>query len=85
MRLAFLELMAPDLATAGADLVTAGCTQIEIVPLFLGTGGHVRRDLPLLVDGLRSSHPGITFTLHAAAGESALVIEALAAAAAATL
>jgi sirohydrochlorin ferrochelatase len=28
------------------------------VPLFLGTGGHLRRDLPPLVDALRAAHPG---------------------------
>jgi sirohydrochlorin cobaltochelatase len=85
VRLAFLELMTPDLPTASAELAAAGCTRVEIVPLFLGTGGHVRRDLPLLVDSLRQHHPAVTFTLHAAVGESGVVIAALAAAALATL
>ena len=47
--LAFLELMSPDLATAAAQLVRRGCQRVDVVPLFLGTGGHVRRDVPLLV------------------------------------
>lgn len=85
VRLAFLELMAPDLPAAGAELVAAGCSRIEIVPLFLGTGGHVRRDLPLLVAALRERHPGAVFTLHPAAGEAAIVTDALAAVALATL
>ncbi|MFY9511508.1 MAG: CbiX/SirB N-terminal domain-containing protein [Rubrivivax sp.] len=85
LRLAFLELMAPDLATAGAALVASGCTQIEIVPLFLGVGGHLRRDLPALVDVLHQQHPGIVFRLHGAVGETDAVIAALASAALATL
>ncbi len=85
VRLAYLELMAPDLPSVGAELAAAGCTQVQILPLFLGAGGHVRRDLPALVDGLRAAHPGTVFTLHHAAGESAHVIAALAAAGLAAL
>jgi sirohydrochlorin cobaltochelatase len=85
VRLAFLELMAPDLPSVGTELAAAGCKQVQILPLFLGAGGHVRRDLPALVDGLRAAHPGTTFTLHHAAGESEHVIAALAAAGLAAL
>jgi sirohydrochlorin cobaltochelatase len=81
VRLAYLELMAPDLPTAGAELAAAGCTRVEILPLFLGAGGHVRRDLPVLVETLRAAHPAVVFTLHHAAGEAEVVIDALAAAA----
>jgi sirohydrochlorin cobaltochelatase len=79
--LAFLELMAPTLDAAVAGLVGAGATRIDVVPLFLGTGGHLRRDLPPLVDGLRAAHPAVDFHLHAAIGEHAGVVEAMAAAA----
>ena len=79
--LAFLELMAPTLDAAAAGLVGAGATRIDVVPLFLGTGGHLRRDLPPLVDGLRAAHPAVDFHLHAAIGEHAGVVEAMAAAA----
>jgi sirohydrochlorin cobaltochelatase len=85
VRLAFLELMAPSLPQAGAALAAAGCTQVAVLPLFLGTGGHVRKDLPLLVDALRAAHPGLTFQLHGAVGEDEGVISAMAAAAARTL
>ena len=52
--LAFLELMTPALGDAVGGLVAAGATRIDVVPLFLGTGGHLRRDLPPLVDALRA-------------------------------
>ena len=79
--LAFLELMTPTLADAAGGLVGAGVTRIDVVPLFLGTGGHLRKDLPPLVDALRVAHPGIDLRLHAAIGEHAAVVEAMAAAA----
>lgn len=79
--LSFLEFMAPTLLEAGGTLAEAGCTQVAIVPLFLGTGGHVRKDLPLLIEALRSAHPQVTWTLQPSIGEAPGVIEAMAAAA----
>jgi sirohydrochlorin cobaltochelatase len=85
VRLAFLEFMAPSLPDAGATLAAAGCTAVEVVPLFLGAGGHVRRDLPLLMDTLRERHAGTRWRLHPAAGENDAVVDAMAAVAAASL
>ena len=85
VRLAFLEFMTPSLPMAGAELAAAGCTQVAVLPLFLGAGGHVRKDLPLLMDTLRHSHPGVAFTLHAAVGEVDSVVLAMAQVAVATL
>jgi sirohydrochlorin cobaltochelatase len=82
VRLAFLELMSPDLTTAGAELAAAGCTAITIVPLFLGAGGHVRKDLPALATALTARHDGLRVEIAPAVGERALVIAALAEAAA---
>ena len=82
--LAFLELMQPDLAAAAAQLVQRGCRQVDVVPLFLGTGGHVRRDLPLLLQRLHGEHAGTRWTLHDPIGEHPDVIEAIARAAAAS-
>jgi sirohydrochlorin cobaltochelatase len=78
VRLAFLELMAPRLAEAGAELAALGCTRIDVVPVFLGMGGHVRRDVPAQLAELRDAHPGVAWTLHAALGETPHVIAALA-------
>lgn len=79
--LAFLELMTPGLADAAAALVAGGADRIDIVPLFLGTGGHLRKDLPPLVEAVRAAHPGVAVRLHAAIGEHPDVAEAMARAA----
>lgn len=75
---AYLELNEPDLATACQQLVTAGCTQITVLPMFLGTGRHARNDLPVLVQALRTQHPGLTLSVATAVGEDARVTALLA-------
>ncbi|TCW82368.1 cobalamin biosynthesis protein CbiX [Burkholderia sp. SRS-46] len=76
--LAFLELMAPSLDTAVAAQVAAGCTRITVVPVFFGQGGHVRRDLPQLVDACRAAHPGVEIRCATAVGEDDGVLDAIA-------
>jgi sirohydrochlorin cobaltochelatase len=78
MRLAFLELMEPSLSQAAAELAAAGCTDVTVQPLFLGTGGHLRRDLPLLMASLQAQLPQVAWALQPAIGEHPEVIETLA-------
>lgn len=78
VRLAFLELMSPDLATAARELHSLGCRKIHVLPLFLGTGGHLRRDLPALVATLSQEMPDLKLVLQGAVGEHPLVIQAMA-------
>jgi sirohydrochlorin cobaltochelatase len=78
VQLAYLELMQPDLATAADALVAEGCTRIDVLPLFLGTGGHLRRDLPPMVAAIHARHPQVTASLHGAAGESPALVAAMA-------
>ena len=81
VRLGFLELMAPTIADAGAALASAGCAEVDVLPLFLGAGGHVRRDLPRIVDGLRAAYPAVQWRLRPAVGETETVVAAMTAAA----
>jgi len=76
--LAFLELMTPRLPELVAGLTADGITQITVVPVFLGQGGHVLRDLPLMIDQLRIDHPQASINVVEAAGENAAVLNALA-------
>jgi sirohydrochlorin cobaltochelatase len=80
--LAFLEFMNPDLIAAGQGLVAQGCLRVTVVPLFLGAGGHVRKDLPALLTQLRELHPEVDWQLAPAVGETDILVNALADAAA---
>ncbi|MET0981474.1 MAG: CbiX/SirB N-terminal domain-containing protein [Telluria sp.] len=77
VRLAFLELMEPRLPAAVAELVAGGVQEVTIVPVFLGQGGHLLRDLPLLAEGLRAAHPGLQLTVAGAVGEDPGVLTAM--------
>ena len=77
--LAYLELMAPDLGAAVDQMVAAGCRHLRVVPVFLGQGGHVRRDLPELVDQAATRHAELVIELAQPVGESDIVLERMAA------
>ena len=77
VELAFLELMAPRLPEMVAQMASQGVAQVTVVPVFLGQGGHVLRDLPLMVEQLRLDHPQLSFKVVGAAGEDPAVLNAL--------
>jgi len=78
LAMAYLEFMSPDMDAAAAQLAAAGCTRVHVMPLFLGTGGHVRRDVPLLLDRLREQHgDAIEWQLHAPLGDQEAVLQAI--------
>lgn len=75
--LAFLELMEPRLQPQVTSLVATGATDITVVPVFLGQGAHVLRDLPLMVDELRTIHPTVEIRVAGAVGEDPGVLKAM--------
>jgi sirohydrochlorin cobaltochelatase len=81
VRLSYLDFLPPDLLSAADQLAQEGCNRIDIVPLFLGSGGHVRNDVPRLMEELATKHPNVQWQLHPAIGELSEVIEAMAQAA----
>ncbi|MCD9120290.1 sirohydrochlorin chelatase [Cupriavidus sp. UGS-1] len=85
VRLAFLELMTPDLPGTLAQLAAQNIGDILVVPVFFGQGGHLRRDLPALLDDCRARLPGVTIRCAAAVGEADSVLDAIAAYCAAAL
>lgn len=75
--LAFLELMEPRLPAQVAALAGQGVDDITVVPVFLGQGGHLLRDLPLLMDELRAAYPGVAMKVAGAVGEAPDVLKAM--------
>lgn len=79
VELAFLELMEPRLPAVVTQLTEQGCVEISVVPVFLGQGGHVLRDLPPMIESLRTQFPSLDLRVSDAVGEHAAVLEAIAA------
>ena len=77
VELAFLEIMEPALAEAVAGLVQAGHRQITVAPLFMAQGGHLKHDLPKLLDAIRGEHPGAEITLLPAIGDVDAILDAI--------
>ena len=78
LALAYLEFMQPAIEDAAEGLVRRGCSRIHVVPMFLGAGGHVRRDNPPLVERLRVRHgAAVEWVLHPALGDQDRVMQAM--------
>lgn len=76
VELAYLEIMQPSLGEALQALVARHADSIRVVPVFLGYGGHLRKDLPALV---AAADAQVQVTIDPPVGEAPQVIEAIAA------
>ena len=53
---AFLELAEPDIPTAVDRLLSAGITEITVIPFFLSKGIHWNEDIPEILDEKLAEH-----------------------------
>ena len=79
VELAFLEFMSPQLAPCAEALLAEGYDRLVVLPMFIAQGGHLKRDVPLLLDELRARHPQASFELASAVGEAEPIVQAMAA------
>ena len=77
VELAFLEIMQPSLPDTVARLSGAGHTHIIVAPMFMAQGGHLKRDLRQMLNGLREHHPAITLEALPAIGDIELILNAI--------
>mgnify|MGYP001352930625 CR=1 FL=1 len=78
VELAFLEFMSPTLAECVDALVADGVYSIQIVPMFLAQGGHVKRDVPHMIAALKAAHPRLELRLAEPVGEAEAIVQAMA-------
>ena len=77
VELAFLESMQPTLEAAVAGAAARGTKSIVLVPLFMAQGGHLKHDLPLLLDKIRARHAQIEFQVLPAIGDAPEILQAI--------
>ena len=79
---AFLEFMKPTLSelvtNVLADVSFKPGSRIHILPFFIAQGGHLRKELPEMLEALRVQYPGQTFSMLPPLGELPTVQEAMA-------
>jgi sirohydrochlorin cobaltochelatase len=77
IELAYLEIMSPTLEEAIQSLVSQGAPAITVFPLFMAQGGHLKQDLPKILDAIRANHPRIPIALESAIGEVPEILGAI--------
>jgi sirohydrochlorin cobaltochelatase len=77
VELAYLEAMTPSLKEVLDRLAVTGHCRIVIAPLFMAQGGHLKHDLPRLLDELRRNHPALVFEVLPPVGEVENVLNAM--------
>ncbi|MDP2811290.1 MAG: CbiX/SirB N-terminal domain-containing protein [Rhodocyclaceae bacterium] len=75
----FLELTRPTLDESIDSLASQGVTEIVVVPVFIGAGRHVLKDLPQLAANAMDRHPDLEIRLAPPVGEAQEVVDAMAA------
>jgi sirohydrochlorin cobaltochelatase len=77
VQLAFLEMMDPSLEAAVTSLASVGASDIVVVPVFFGQGGHLRNDFPVLLNSCQEKFPGMKLSATLAVGEDEGVLQAI--------
>ncbi len=77
VELAFLEHMQPSLLQAADVLVAAGFSNMLVLPVFMGEGGHLKKDLPRLIEAIKIAHPQCVIEVTSSVGEQPGVIAAI--------
>jgi len=75
---AFLEFMQPTLNETIDLAVRAGARRVAIAPLFWAEGGHLKREVPLLLAAAQRAHPGVALERWPVLGDVPEVLDALA-------
>ncbi|GHH96924.1 sirohydrochlorin chelatase [Neobacillus kokaensis] len=76
--ISFLELTEPLIEDGFQQCVEKGATEITIVPLFLLAAGHIKQDIPRVLDSLRASYPHIQLEVKDPFGVQGKILNAVA-------
>jgi sirohydrochlorin cobaltochelatase len=75
--LAYLEIMSPTLEEAIATVIAEGASAVTVFPLFMAQGGHLKQDLPRILDAIRAGQPHVPIALESAIGEVPEILGAI--------
>ena len=73
--LAYMDFIPPSLSESASKAVKAGGSSLLVLPLFMSDGGHVKNDIPKLVEELEKEFPNVDIKLLSAIGEHSKVKE----------
>ena len=76
--LAYLEAMTPTLEEGIAAVIDEGASAVTVFPLFMAQGGHLKHDLPRILEAIRESYPHVPISLETAIGDVPEIVAAIA-------
>ncbi len=74
---AFLQFGTPKIEEAVFTHVESGATKIMVLPFFISSGGHLKKELPEILKKMEGRFPKVKFVLSPALGQMPLVIDAM--------
>ncbi|MDX1667930.1 MAG: CbiX/SirB N-terminal domain-containing protein [Limnobacter sp.] len=69
VELAFLELMEPSLPDVVKSFSQGQVSNVSIIPVFFGKGGHLKRDFPVILSDLQCAYPELNIVATDAVGQ----------------
>lgn len=60
---AFLDVLPPALPETIDRLVKEGAALIDVLPLFLNSGNHVQKDIPVMIEDAQKKYPSVAIHL----------------------
>ena len=75
---AFMEFSPKSIAESLADLSRRGVRQVRVIPYFLFTGVHIRKDIPEEIAAYCEKNPGMEIVLEPVLGTDPRMVDLLA-------
>ncbi|OXT18053.1 cobalamin biosynthesis protein CbiX [Bacillus sp. OG2] len=75
--ISFLELAEPSIGEAYENCIRRGATSIRVVPIFLLSAGHIKEDIPDILEKLKNNFPDIPVEMADPFGVQQAIIQAV--------
>ncbi|MEW9052912.1 MAG: sirohydrochlorin chelatase [Neobacillus sp.] len=75
--ISFLELTEPLIEEGFRRCVERGASEIKVVPLFLLAAGHIKQDIPLALDALKTNYPSVRVNISDPFGVQDIILDAI--------
>jgi len=76
--ISFLELTEPSIEEGFRRCVESGAAEVTVVPLFLLAAGHIKQDIPNVLEELRSTYPDVSIKVKDPFGVQGPILDAIA-------
>lgn len=76
--ISFLELTDPSIEEGFRQCVERGATEVTVVPLFLLAAGHIKQDIPFVLESIKGQFPHVSIKVKDPFGVQGMILDAVA-------